>query len=243
LKLINGVRIDGKNFKTDRSFALQRVSLDTRVIAIEDVRKNIDFESFYSIITDGTTVERKNRDEIYISFEHSPKILFSTNYTIVARGNHGKRRQMVFEFSKFYHPGYTPENQFKHRLFEDWNKDEWNSFYNYMLLTVFYYLNAAILAVNKSESSKRKQIKQNYTSGFLDWWLHYSQRNCDEWLPFSHMYNDFISTSEFESKEYSKIRFHKAYDEAANLFGFKVKKRGNRREKNRVEYRLIKRSE
>ncbi len=50
----NLVVVDGKNFKIDKNFAFQRVDLDTRLIAIEDTRKNVDFEGFYSIITEGT---------------------------------------------------------------------------------------------------------------------------------------------------------------------------------------------
>ena len=45
--LLNIVRVDGKNFKFDKSFAFQRVDLDTRILAIEDTRRNVDFEGFY----------------------------------------------------------------------------------------------------------------------------------------------------------------------------------------------------
>ena len=61
---------------------LSNVGLDTKVVAIEDVRKNVDFEGFYSIITEGITVEKKNKDELFIPYKDSPKILFTTNYTI-----------------------------------------------------------------------------------------------------------------------------------------------------------------
>lgn len=65
-KLLNCEQIDGKNFKADKNFAFQRVKLDTRLIAIQDVRKNVDFEGFYSIITEGITIEKKNKDELFI---------------------------------------------------------------------------------------------------------------------------------------------------------------------------------
>ena len=51
--LNNTVRVDGKNFKIDKNFAFQRVDLDTRILAIEDTRKNVDFEGFYAIIKIG----------------------------------------------------------------------------------------------------------------------------------------------------------------------------------------------
>src|SRR5205085_2848582 len=64
--MANIERVDGKNFKLDKNFAFQRVGLDTKIVAIEDVRKNVDFEGFYSIITEGMTIERKNKDEYFI---------------------------------------------------------------------------------------------------------------------------------------------------------------------------------
>jgi hypothetical protein len=110
-------RVDGKNFKLDKNFAFQRVGLDTKIIAIEDVRRNVDFEGFYSIITEGVTVEKKNKDELFIPYKDSPKILFTTNYTIPSTGDHAKRRQRVFEFSNAFISKYTPLDHFGHKLF------------------------------------------------------------------------------------------------------------------------------
>ncbi len=88
----------------NKSFAWQRVGLDTQLIVIEDCRKNVDFEGFYSKITEGLTVEKKNKDEIYLEYADAPKYGFTTNYSITLKGNHGKRRGKVIEFSSFFHP-------------------------------------------------------------------------------------------------------------------------------------------
>ena len=103
-KILNTVFIDGKNFKLDKTFALQRIDLSTQLVIIEDCRKNIDFEGFYSNITEGVTVEKKNKDELYIPYVDAPKFGFTTNYSIALNGNHAKRRAKIVEFSSFFSP-------------------------------------------------------------------------------------------------------------------------------------------
>jgi hypothetical protein len=239
LKIINGVKIDGKNFKTDKSFAFQRVRLDTRFIAIEDARIGLDFESFYSIITEGITIERKNKDEIFIPYTKSPKIIFTTNYTIVSEGTHGKRRQVVLEFSNFFHLGYTPEDKFGHRLFDDWIKDEWNKFYNFMFACVCLYLNNGIKEVCISSSIRRKQIKLKFTQEFLTWWDRYVS-DAEGWDLFSDLYVNFKNTFDFTDREYSSIKFTKALFESARVFGYKLERRISRHHNNKVQYKLQK---
>lgn len=213
-KIINTVTIDGKAFKQDKSFAFQRVGLDTKLVVLEDVRKNVDFEGFYPMITEGMTVEKKNKDELFIPYADSPKIGFTTNYNVNAVGNHGRRRQKVFEFAPFFHPGNTPEDFFGHKLFDDWDTDEWNRFYNLLFVSVQAYFENGIREVLNSEKIKRKQIRLNYGEEFLEW--------LDEFLATSlkvpkmqvELYKDFVQSNGFSEKDYSHKRF-----KSALLFG------------------------
>lgn len=232
-KLINTERVDGKNFKLDKNFAFQRVGLDTEMICIEDVRKKMDFEGFYSIITEGITVEKKNKDELFIPYEDSPKIIFTTNYTIPNVGNHAKRRQKVFEFSSFYHPGFTPEDQFKHKLFDDWDIDEWNRFYNLLFTCVQVYFENGVMEVTASDKLKRKQIKLNYGEEFLEWFDGYESPTVDEgWDFFNTMYTDFLKESDFEKKDYSVKRFKSGIESVTEVLNIDYKERKKRNANN-----------
>jgi hypothetical protein len=211
------VRLDGKNFKSDKSFAFQRVDIDTKIIAIEDTRKNVDFESFYPIITEGVTVEKKNQDEFFIPYKDSPKIMFTTNYTIPNNGNHAKRRQRVLEFAPFFGVKHTPEDEFGHKLFEDWDKDEWNRFYNFMFYCVNEYLEVGILKMENSDKLAKKQIRVMYGEEFLEFMLTASE---EKNLPvkLETLYNDFLSENGFEKKDFSMKKFGKgALDFLENL--------------------------
>lgn len=226
-EIANTQTIDGKNFKIDKSFAFQRVDLDTKIIAIEDVRKNVDFEGFYSIITEGITVEKKNKDELYIPYKDSPKILFTTNYTLPSTGNHAKRRQRVIEFTNHYHPGHTPIDEFKHRLFDDWDRDEWNRYYNLMIWCIQHYLLAGVIELPPSDTLQRKAIRTSYGEEFMEWFDEYSQNGCNEWKNSTGLYADFCSQNNFDKKDYSQKRFKRAVQDAAEKFGYELKTQRN----------------
>ncbi|HAI43925.1 MAG TPA: hypothetical protein DCM40_40430, partial [Maribacter sp.] len=56
------VTIDGKAFAFEKSFAYQLVSVDTQILCFDDVKKYFDFERLFSVVTEGLTLEKKNKD-------------------------------------------------------------------------------------------------------------------------------------------------------------------------------------
>lgn len=217
--LNNLVRVDGKNFKVDKNFAFQRVDLDTKILAIEDTRRNVDFEGFYSIITEGITVEKKNKDELFIPFKDSPKVVFTTNYTIPNSGNHAKRRQKVFEFAPYFGPKHSPEDEFGHKFFDDWDLIEWNNFYNLMFTCIQNYLEFGVLEMAASDKLGRKQIRVQYGEEFLDFIFSASEEHKNYAVKIEQLYNDFLNQSNFDKKDYSIKRFSKALDESCTILG------------------------
>lgn len=212
-KLVNTVRVDGKNFKLDKNFAFQRVGLDTRLIAIEDTRKNVDIEGFYSMITEGITVEKKNKDELFIPYKDSAKILFTTNYSIMKMAAHFKRRMKIFEFAPFFGAEKTPLQHFGHNLFDDWQDLEWNSFYNFMFLCCQGYLADGILETESTVKVRRKHIRLKYGEEFLDWFDEWEKNGAYEWQKFIGIYDEFLTTTGTEKKFMSAKRFAMAINE------------------------------
>ena len=98
---------DGKAFNFDKSFLWQRVSQDTQIIYIEDVKRGFDFERLFSALTEGIEIERKNKDSFYLPYELSPKIAISTNYTLKGDGNSNQRRRIEVEFKDFFNVATT----------------------------------------------------------------------------------------------------------------------------------------
>lgn len=161
LKKIKRVSIlDGKQFDFKKSFAFQTVGADTQVLVFDDVVKNFPFEQSFSIITEGITLEKKNKDAIKIPASDSPKILITTNYTIGGVGGSFERRKFEVELSSYFGAHYTPLQEFGHSLFDDWSDHEWLMFDNFMIQCVQFYLNNGLVAHEFENLEQRKFIKE-----------------------------------------------------------------------------------
>ena len=239
-KLIPTVTIDGKNFKPDKTFAFQRVTLGTKLVVIEDCPKNVEFERYYPTITEGMTVEKKNKDEMFLSFEESPKIAFTTNYSIASNAEHAKRRQRVLEFAPFFSSKYTPVDHFKHKLFDDWDNDEWQKFYNFMFYCVQQYLMDGIKKIDNSEKLLRKQLKQQFGEDFLDYFDNLIENKNDTWLFITDEWKGFLASYELDKKDYSLKRFKKALEIGTTNFNIDYIDQKNHQNNGLKEFKITK---
>ena len=160
--------IDGKTFEFTKSFPYQTVSTDTQVLVFDDVKKNFNFESLFSLITEGITLEYKGQDAIKLTIDKSPKILISTNYTIGGVGGSFERRKFEIELSDYFGYKHSPLDEFNHMLFDDWNPEEWHKFDNYMINCVQYYLDNGLVTHDFKNLEVRKFIK-NTSFEFYEW--------------------------------------------------------------------------
>jgi hypothetical protein len=238
-KLIPVVIIDGKTFKPDKNFAYQRVTLGTKLVIIEDCPKNVDFEKFYPTITEGITIEKKNQDELHLNFSESPKIAFTTNYTISNNSEHSRRRQRVLEFAPFFNSKNTPLDVFGHTFFTDWDHDEWTKFYNLMFYCVKEYMEIGIVQVDNSAKLKRKQIKQQFGEDFLDY---YDEIESGRLVSITEEWKGFLMRNELDKKEYSLKRFKKGLVIASEVFQNEFIEEKNWQHNNIKMFKIIKNS-
>jgi hypothetical protein len=162
------VVIDGKSFAFERSFAYQLVSADTQILCFDDVRKHFDFERLFSVVTEGLTLEKKNKDAIKIPFAKSPKIAITTNYAIKGAGNSFARRKWELELHQFYRKDYTPQDEFGRLMFGDWNDDDWCEFDNYMIGCLKNYLRTGLVK-SKFVNLKIRQLSAESCHEFIEW--------------------------------------------------------------------------
>lgn len=162
------VTIDGKSFTFERSFAYQLVSADTQILVFDDVKKHFDFERLFSVVTEGLTLEKKNKDAIKIPFSKSPKIAITTNYAIKGAGNSFARRKWELELHQHYDKNFTPLDEFGKLMFGDWSDEEWCDFDNYMIGCLQMYLKKGL---RKSEfvNLKVRQLSAETTHDFIEW--------------------------------------------------------------------------
>lgn len=156
----NVVFEDGRNFNPSKNFAFQRVKADTNIIAIEDIKERFPFEKLFSIITDGIAIEKKNKDEIYLGFSESPKVVMSTNFTISGVDDSTVDRQFIVEFSDYYSLRHKPQDDFGKLLFEGFDNDEWNEFDCFMIECLQFYLRNGLVEYEHVNLNKKKLIDE-----------------------------------------------------------------------------------
>ena len=162
------VVIDGKAFNFEKSFAYQLVSADTQLLCFDDVKKHFDFERLFSVVTEGLTLEKKNKDAIKIPFSKSPKIAITTNYAIKGSGNSFVRRKWELELAQHYTKEFTPLVEFGKHFFGEWDENEWCQFDNFMISCLQLYLDSGLL---KSElvNQALKSFMTATSNDFVEW--------------------------------------------------------------------------
>jgi hypothetical protein len=118
------VELNGKDFDPLNDKKYQTLSIETKLIHINDVKRYFDADSLYNDITDGISVNRKFRDP----FKLLVKLVLSTNKTIKLDGESSKDRFIEFQFGDWFSSLHSPEKQFNKWLFRDWSTEDWRQY-------------------------------------------------------------------------------------------------------------------
>ncbi len=169
-QVIPQVGIAGKNKKlTEDPFIFEEVQESTDNVFIDDTRTNIDFEHFFPAITGKFTVNKKGVGKFTIPKIQTPKFYFSTNHAINGEGSSFTRRQFFISFSDFYNDAHTPIDDFNGiRLFDDWDKVQYNLFYNFCAACIQLYLKYGLVEGPK-ERLEQRRLRQTIGDNFIDW--------------------------------------------------------------------------
>ncbi len=199
--------IDGKQFDSKKSFAYQTVSLDTKILVFDDVKKNFDFEDKFSLVTEGMTLERKNKDAIKLNVHDSPKIVMSTNYAIKGEGNSHNRRRHEIEIAQYYGSDLTPDKEFGKQLFDEWDLQHFNCFDNYMVNCLQMYLKTGLISQNAKNIKLRKFIAET-NMDFYEWIIDSENFPLNLRNDKSQYFNAFINDNKDYDKWLKRNRFN-----------------------------------
>jgi len=162
------VEVDGKKFDPSYQHNFQNVRRDTNIIQFDDLDKKFDMESLFSILSNGITINIKGESNpIVIPFDESPKIMMTTNYVISGDSDSHAGRKWEVVASPYYDVDFTPEVEFKLRLFEQFDTTEWSRFDNYMMLCVKKYLRHGVYK-HISENLEIRKLIQATNADFID---------------------------------------------------------------------------
>lgn len=174
------VVMDGKNMKHGSWFKNQRINRTTDIVFYDDVGKDFSLETLYSMITTGIPIEKKYKDEEYIEPENAPKICISSNYVVNGTGGSTDiRRRCEFEVANHYNENYTPQDEFGCNFFDDWDADEWNRFFHFMMHCVQMYLKHGLVSAKPINLKKNRLI--NATSEEFVAFMELGSVELNEW--------------------------------------------------------------
>ncbi|HOW24516.1 MAG TPA: hypothetical protein PK711_02505 [Bacteroidales bacterium] len=169
-EVCKSIYIEGKSKKlTDNPHIWALVNERSDMIFIDDVRMDVDFEFFYTVITGKVTVNQKNIQAFILPKEKTPKIYLSTNHALHGNGESDERRQFKIAFSDYYHKKFSPADEFNVNLFSSkWGAGQWNLFYNVMARSVQFYMKHGKVEAPGLNLIKRR-LRQEMGEPFLDW--------------------------------------------------------------------------
>ncbi len=223
-KIVPQVYIGGKTKKiTEDQFLFEEVTEKTENVFFDDIRANIDFEFFFPNITGRWKINAKGVGRWTMPTAQSPKLLFTTNHAINGEGSSFSDRQHHVVFSDFYNDYHKPIDDFGMLFFDEWDKEQWNYYYNLIALSLKLYFEYGLITAPQKDIRLRK-LRQLMGEEFLTWAEEYfaperetgTQRddvgiiNLDKKIPRKEMYDEFKSRLRGRMLDYySATRFGK----------------------------------
>ena len=180
-QFLKTVKENGKAYRSDRAFSFQNIGLDTRLCFIDDVPIWFDITGLFSVITEGMYIERKKKQPFYIQAKNAPMFIFSTNYGLKGADDSHIRRRYDIGIDKHYTPKFTPEHEFKHQLFREWDTrpNEWIKFDVFMLECAYLFMCNGVTGY-ENPKLKEKQFSVETHPDFYDYMVSKLNYNTNE---------------------------------------------------------------
>ena len=138
--------VSGKHLKKgDNQFAWAGYTPEKRIVVIQDIKAEFQFDTLYNQIEDAFTVEEKGKNKVTIPRESAPKIAITTNHTVDNQGWSDARRQHLVPIGTYYGSmnrfhGKNVKDILGQWLYLNWDEDQWNDFYNVIIYCLQFYL-------------------------------------------------------------------------------------------------------
>lgn len=196
--------INAKDFDAKEKHKYGAASLETKLIVLNDLRRNFDVDTIYNDVTDGITVDKKGLQP----FKIRCKIILTTNKTIRLQGDSDLDRFLEFEFSNYFSAAHTPENEFKHWFFRDWNNEDFCRYYYFLAeCCQMYFANNLKLNQPLQINLNKRKLKEQTSPEFLEWIENKNIVSGQKYVK-SELYKEFIEAApDFNTPAFKQRRF------------------------------------
>ncbi|MFA5299162.1 MAG: hypothetical protein WC389_13220 [Lutibacter sp.] len=152
------IEINGRDFEAREAVKYTACNLNTTLVHINDCKNRFNIENLFNDITDGIKVKKLFQDPFTIH----PKIILSSNQTIIIEGESAKDRVIQFEFSDYYSSERSPATEFNHWFFDDWDVDEWYRYDDFMIQCIKVFLDSGV--IRPGEINLNIRVLQDHTA-------------------------------------------------------------------------------
>ncbi len=179
--LKNYFYLGGRNPRiTENQFIYDGLTEHHRYIYIDDADEFLNFKFFFDAITGNLKVNPKNMAPYMIPGEKVGKYAITSNFTLRNIDPSTERRILYTVFSDYYHTmgesnNYmetrTPGADLGKQLFTDFDRTEWNHFYNTMIYSLQFFLsNKSKEKINPPmDNVNMRNMMTEMGADFLEW--------------------------------------------------------------------------
>ena len=190
----NTVYLNGKkrDFDTD-NFLWDEITEKTKIVFVDDLRPNFDFEFLFSNITGDWAVNYKGGRRSTIPFQKSAKIYLTTNHALNGDGSSFNDRQWPIAFSDYYNDTHKPIHDFGIMFFDEWDFEQWNLTWNLLATCVQLYLKFGYVE-SPSERIEIRKARQFLGEDFISWADEYfsADNHLNKRIVRKEMYDNFL---------------------------------------------------
>ena len=117
-------------------------------------------------------------------------------------------RFLEFEFSNYFSANHTPENEFKHWFFRDWNNEDYCRYYYFLAQCCqMYFANNLKLNQPLQINLNKRKLKEQTSPEFLEWIENKNIVSGQKYVK-SDLYKEFIEAApDFNAPAFKQRRF------------------------------------
>lgn len=147
-------------------------------IYIDDMDKYMKFRFFYDLITSEVVCNPKQADLYTLAFNQVAKVAITTNYTLLDQSPSSVRRALYAAFSDYYHDrgengeykeDRSPATDFGFNLFSDFNKEQYNDFYNTMIYCCQFFMTTSEKLGPPMDNVRKRNLQGTMGLNFENW--------------------------------------------------------------------------
>ena len=165
-KVLDGKALGVSN--NNRQFLWEGLDERSRLVIGDDLMKDFDFDSLFSLITSDWPVNPKGQAAYTVPFAKAPKIYLSSNFSVTGDGSSYRARQWPLAFSDYYNEDHQPVQDFGALFFEEWDSDQWELFWNLVAQCIQVYFRFGYVPAPDSRLEDRR-LAQQIGEDFMTW--------------------------------------------------------------------------